>query len=238
MAGVATRTSAAATRPRPSAVLHKRLAHDALQGARELLADLLLLVRREDVDDAVDGLRRVLGVQGGEDQVAGLGGGQRHLDGLEVAHLADQDDVGVLAQHVLERLGERVRVVADLALVDQAVLVAVQELDGVLDGHDVVAPVRVAMSISAASVVHLPEPVGPVTRTKPRGKDAKLATTGGMPSESRSLISYGNHAEGRSKSVALPVEVHAEPGTPWQRVGEVEFECCSKFSRCSCVSIA
>ena len=111
---------------------------DALQGRRELRADLVLLVRRVDVDDAVDGLRGVLRVQGREDQVTGLGGGQRDRDGLQVAHLADQDDVGVLPQHVLERRREAVRVVADLALVHQRALVGVHVLDRVLDGHDVV----------------------------------------------------------------------------------------------------
>ena len=57
--------------------LGQLLADDALERAGELDADLLLLVRREDVDDAVDRLAGVLGVQGGEDEVAGLGRGQR-----------------------------------------------------------------------------------------------------------------------------------------------------------------
>src|SRR3712207_6979516 len=48
-----------------------------------------------------------------------------------------------LAQHVLEGAGERLGVFADLALVDQAALVAVEELDRVLDGHDVVGPLPV-----------------------------------------------------------------------------------------------
>ena len=109
----------------------------------ELGAHLLLLVRREDVDDAVDGLGGVLRVQGGEDEVTGLGGGQGDRDRLEVAHLTDEDDVGVLAQHVLEGVRERLGVLADLALVDQASLVAVQELDRVLDRHDVVVAAAV-----------------------------------------------------------------------------------------------
>src|SRR3954471_23250055 len=41
---------------------------------------LLLLVRREEVDDAVDGLGRVGGVQRRHDEVAGLGGGEAGLD--------------------------------------------------------------------------------------------------------------------------------------------------------------
>ena len=65
---------------------------------RELGADLLLLVGGEDVDDPVDRLRRRVGVQGGEDEVAGLGDASGRLDRLQVAHLADQDHVRVLPQ--------------------------------------------------------------------------------------------------------------------------------------------
>ena len=203
----------------------QRLADDALQRAGELDAHLLLLVRREDVDDAVDGLRGVLGVQGREDEVAGLGGGQRHRDGLEVAHLADQDDVGVLAQHVLERVLERLGVLPHLALVDDALLVPVEELDRVLDGHDVLAAGAVRqVDRATARVVDLPEPVGPVTRTKPRGSDAKFATDGGTPRSSSCLISNGMMPEGGAEGVALAVDVHAEPGPARHAVGEVELE--------------
>src|SRR5438552_1229066 len=80
--------------------------------------DLRLLVRREHVDDAVDALHRRVRVQGGEHQVAGFRDGQRRPDRLEVAHLADEYDVRVLPQRVLERRREARGVGADLALVD------------------------------------------------------------------------------------------------------------------------
>src|SRR5437588_1264996 len=89
---------------------HQLLGHHALQGDRQLHAHLSLLVGGQHVDHAVDGLRRVLGVQGGEYQVPGLGRGQRRRDRLQIAHLADQDHVGVLAQRRLERRGEAGRV--------------------------------------------------------------------------------------------------------------------------------
>ena len=111
------------------------LGHDALERDRQLDADLALLRGREHVDDAVDRLRGVLRMQGGEDQVAGLRRGQRGGDRLQVAHLADQDHVGVLAQGGLQGRGEAGGVGAQLALVDQALLVAMEELDGVLDRH-------------------------------------------------------------------------------------------------------
>jgi hypothetical protein len=73
---------------------HEALRDHRLEDRRELEAHLLLLVRREHRDDAVDRLGRVEGVQRREHEVAGLGRGERRLDRLEVAHLAHEDDVG------------------------------------------------------------------------------------------------------------------------------------------------
>ncbi len=75
--------------------------------------------------------------------MAGLGGVERRLDGLVVAHLADEDDVRILAQRAAQRLGERGRVDRDLALVDDRLMVAVEVLDRILDRHDVRRPRRV-----------------------------------------------------------------------------------------------
>ena len=59
-------------------------------------------------------------------------------------------------------LREPVRVGPDLALVHDAALVLVQELDRVLDRHDVARPLACSRRRpSTASVVDLPEPVGP-----------------------------------------------------------------------------
>ena len=62
---------------------------------------------------------------------------ERRAHGLLVAHLADQDHVGVLAQHPAHRAREALRVLTDLALVDDRALVAVQVLDRVLERDDV-----------------------------------------------------------------------------------------------------
>ncbi len=47
------------------------------------------------------------------------------------------------------------------------------------------------LSSMAASVVDLPEPVGPVTKTSPRGLSHKLRTIAGSPRASNPLISQG-----------------------------------------------
>src|SRR5262245_48314875 len=88
---------------------HKRLRDDALKRRRELHAHLALLLGGEDVDDAVDRGRRALSVQRREHEVPGLGCGERGRDRLEVAHLADEDHVGVLAERGTKSVGERRR---------------------------------------------------------------------------------------------------------------------------------
>ena len=90
--------------------------------------------RHAEVDEPGDDAHAVVGVEGGEDEVAG----ERRLHGLHrrlaVPHLADHDHVRVLPEHVAQRLDERgagVGVGLDLveALVDH--------LDRVLDGDHV-----------------------------------------------------------------------------------------------------
>ena len=61
------------------------LADDAAQHARQDRDDLRLLLRREELDHAPDGLGSVERVQRREDEVAGLGRLQRGLRRLGVA---------------------------------------------------------------------------------------------------------------------------------------------------------
>ena len=121
----------------PVGALQEALGHDGHEALGQLHADLGLGRGRIGIQDPVDGLFRVVGVERAEDQVAGLGRAQGRGDRLDVAHLADQDDVRVLAQGAAESLGEVTRIRPHLALVDDGHLVLVHELDGVLQGDDV-----------------------------------------------------------------------------------------------------
>ena len=116
---------------------YESLCDHGAETRRELDPDLLLPEGGEDVDDSVDGLRGIVGVQGREDEVTGLGQGQGELDGLEVTHLTDQQDVRVLAESRAQRTLEGGAVDADLTLADRRQAVGVDVLDGILDGEDV-----------------------------------------------------------------------------------------------------
>ncbi len=115
---------------------YQLLGDDALNAGCQLGDDLGLLVGREDVDDAIDGAHAVGGVERREDEVSGLGGGQRGGYGLQVAHLPHTDDIGVHPQDVRQRRVEGPGVGADLLLDDHALAVGVAVLHRVLDRDD------------------------------------------------------------------------------------------------------
>lgn len=79
-------------------------------------------------------------MQGGEDQVARFRRRQCGLNGIEVAHLADEDNVRVLTQDRPQAVCVASGVFADLALVDDALIRLVDVLDRVFQRDDVAAP--------------------------------------------------------------------------------------------------
>src|SRR5664279_1428925 len=125
--------------------LAQRLRDHADQRLRKHRPDHFLFRRREHVDDPVDRLGRARGMQRAEHQVAGFRGGQRQADRLEIAHFADQDRIRVLAQGRAQGVREAERMRTDLALVDQALLRFVHELDRIFDREHVAELVLVEM---------------------------------------------------------------------------------------------
>ncbi|MCY1435404.1 hypothetical protein D9M71_514990 [compost metagenome] len=98
------------------------------------------------MDDPLQRLVGVVGVQGRQAQVAGFGEGHGVVHGFPRADFADHDHVRRLAQGVLQRHFEGLGVQPHLALGDDAALVLVDELDGVFDGDDVAGGILVAIA--------------------------------------------------------------------------------------------
>ena len=108
-------------------------------------------------------------MQGAEYQVAGFRRGEGQTNGFQVAHFAHQHHVRIFSQRRTQRLTEPQRVAMHFALIDQASLAFVHELDRIFNGYNVIRAVVVAVIDHAGERRHLPDPVGPVTSTRPRG---------------------------------------------------------------------
>ena len=75
-------------------------------------------------------------MQGRQAQVAGQRMQQRMLHRFAVSHLADHDQIGRFAQGIRQRLVVALGVDADLALVDDRLLVLEQVFDRILERQD------------------------------------------------------------------------------------------------------
>ena len=154
----------------------------------------------------------------------GLGGQQGRLDRVQVAHLADQDDVGVLAQAAAQAAGEAGDVHPDLALADRALLVLVEVLDGVLDGDDVLAAEGVDVVDHGRQARRL------AAAGRPRDQDEAPLVEGdllqdlGQEQLADGLDLEGDDAQGDGQGAALVVDAAAEPAEPGQAVGQVDVE--------------
>ncbi len=79
-----------------------------------------MLIFREEVQYAIERLVGVVGVQGGQYQVAGLGESNGVFHRFTGTDLADHDHIGRLAQRVAQRHLVRLGIDADLTLGDDA----------------------------------------------------------------------------------------------------------------------
>jgi hypothetical protein len=153
-----------------------------------------------------------------------LGGGDGRRDRLEVPHLADQDHVGVLPQDVFEGLREGVRVGPDLALIHDAGVVAVQELDRVLDGHDV----RVALAVHDVDHRGQRRGLARPGRTGDHHEPARVPCQVGHDRRQVERIDrldlVRDQPEGGPDRVALEVHVDPEARLAGKRIRHVELE--------------
>ena len=114
------------------------LGNDPAQRFTHHDANLVALVGGENIEQAVERARGVAGVERAEHEVAGLRGGDGEGDRLEVAHFADHDDIGVLAERAAKSVGEGFRVSVNLALGDMATARRDDVFDRILERDDVV----------------------------------------------------------------------------------------------------
>ena len=94
-------------------------------------------MRWKHVGDTIQSLIGARCVQRREHEVAGLTCLEGDIKGLSVSHLANQDNVRRLAQHMPEGVTERVCVLADLPLDDDALLIRMDKLERILHRDDV-----------------------------------------------------------------------------------------------------
>ncbi len=142
--------------------------------------------------------------------MAGFGSLHGDAHGLDIAHLTDEDDIGRLAHGILERRPEAVGVNADLALADDALLVAVHVLDRILDGDDV-GPARAVDHVN-----HGRQRRGLPAASRPRNQDQALRVQGDLVEHQGQVEVFdgediqGDQTHDQTGVAALAVDVDAQ----------------------------
>ena len=153
--------------------------------------------------------------------MAGLGRGERDLDGLAVAHLADEDDLWRLAERRSQSRGEGRGIAVQLPLVHGALLVGVQELDRILDGDDVLGARRVDQVDDGR------QRRGLARSGRPRHEDDAVLERRDFSDRLRQAElakrrnPLGNQAHHDGERAALPEDVDAEARELRNRVREI-----------------
>ncbi len=143
---------------------------------------------------------------------------------LEVAQLADQDDVRVFAERGAQRFGEALRVAVHFALVHQTALVLVDVLDRILDGQDVLVALVVDLVehrgqrrrlAAAGRPGDQHEPARPLGQRREHLRQAEIL---------EALDLLGNQPVDGADRAALVEDVRAEPRDAADAEREVELE--------------
>ena len=102
-----------------------------------------MLLLRKQIEDAADAAGSAGGMDRAIDQMPGFRRMDRRLECFHVAQLADEDNVGILANGMLHANLEVLDVGADLTLVDQALVLGKHEFDRIFEREDVLAVVLI-----------------------------------------------------------------------------------------------
>jgi hypothetical protein len=128
-------TSKAATRPPPSLGRRRWQTIQRTVSASRIRTWFSSSV--ENAEDAVDRLPGVDRMEGAQDEMPRLGGGQADLDRLPIPHFADEDHLRRLAERGPQSARKGIEIVPHLPLIEGGHLVGMGVLDRIFEGDDV-----------------------------------------------------------------------------------------------------
>ena len=163
-------------------------------------------------------------MQGRERQVARFGHPDGHLHGLQVAHFADENDVGVFAQDGAEGVGIGQRVGEQFALIDQRILGGEKIFDGVLDRDDVDGPLGVDVLDHAGQGRRFAAAGGPGDEDESAGQIAELGDAGRYAQFLEAPHRRQKTSDGRGHRAFLHEDIGPETAEIAQAEGEIQFQ--------------
>ena len=164
------------------------------------------------------------GMQGSQGEMPGLRNAQGRLHGLQVAQLSDEHHVRVLAQGGPQGRRKGPGIGVNLPLVDQAVPVVVQELDGIFNGQDMGLPIAVDPVDHGGQGGGLAAAGGARHQDESPGLPAECPEYRRQIEGVKALDPEGNGPKNGTHGPPLVEAVATKPGQPSDSKGEVKFQ--------------
>lgn len=199
------------------------LRNDGLEGDAKLGTDLLLLGWREDINDAVNRLGRVYGMQRTEYQVARFRSRDGKLDRLQVPHLADQNHIRILSHDVLESVSKRMRVGSQLTLIDDGPLILMDILNGIFNRHHVAWHGLINVVDKRGEAGGLPASRRPGHQNEPARQECELLGDRREPKLFDRPYLIGDHTKDRANLAPLPIHIDSESRGSRYKVTQVKL---------------
>ena len=149
---------------------------------------MLFFPDREETEKPVHRLAGIDRVQRAENEMAGFRGHERDFHGGSIAHFADQNDLWCLAKRGTQAIWIIIEIVPEFALIEGGPTSRMDELDRVLQGHD----------MDRLFLVNL---------VQDRGQGRRLAAAGGAGYEDESRFFPGDFLENRRQSKSRSVGI-------------------------------
>ena len=200
------------------------LGKNALDNLRKLQPYLPLMFVRKRVDDPVDCLHSVNRMKSAQYKVSGFCRSYRRGYRLQVAHLADENHIRVMAKRMLQRIRKRAGIVTQVALRYETLLVLMQKLNRVFNSDHVPGLMLVEKVNHCRQGRALPAAGG----TGNQNKATRLHYEGLTDFWKAKLLNgrydERNAPECDTKRATLLHHIHAESGKPRDAIRKVELQ--------------
>ncbi|CAM3097685.1 hypothetical protein PSPL106493_06385 [Pseudomonas plecoglossicida] len=146
---------------------------------------------------------------------------QRQAYRLEISQLADHDHIRVLTQRTAQALGKVPAVSADLALVDQAALTAVDNFHRVFEGDDVQTALTIELIDQGRQGAGLAAAGWPPDQDQPIGIPRNSSIHFFQCQLTQCRDAPGNEAKGRRRAIQLAKQIETKASQWRQLQGQI-----------------
>src|SRR3989344_2656636 len=186
-------------------------------------------MRREDIHNAVNGLRRVGRVQRRENEMPRLCECESGGNGFEIPHFSHHDDVRILPEHSPECLRERVEVLPVLPLPDDALAFGEEKFYGIFHSHNVLSTCLIDALDHGGERGAFPCSRRTCEEDEPLLEETEISYLLRETDIFRSGNTLGNETSDQTRERPFVVAVHTETCAVFECVGDIDFTLLLKF---------